>query len=94
MEKERELQKSVDEGHQPWRLNPADVAYESIVATIDKNIKYEKCSLITQSDDEAIVQCAGIQNNYKVYLKRFFGKKSIWTAMKIQKSRTIKEHVK
>ncbi|MDA8078293.1 MAG: hypothetical protein M0Z79_05075 [Nitrospiraceae bacterium] len=84
IEEERELQKSVDNGHQPWRLNPVDVAHQSVITNADKTVKYDKCSLITQKDEEAIVQCGSAKKNFKVHLKRFFGKKSIWTATQIE----------
>lgn len=88
LKQERELQKAVDDGHQPWRLNPIDVAHAAIISYADKDVKYEKCSLIIQEKKEAVVQCDRDKISYKIHLKKFFGKKSIWTAIKIQKIKT------
>jgi hypothetical protein len=84
LEKERKLQKEADEGHQLWRLNPIDVSHATVLLCANKNVESKKCFLMTQNNDEAIVQCDSLIVNYRVYLKKYFGKRSIWTATKIQ----------
>ena len=85
LEKQRELQKNVDSGHQLWRLSLVDVAHETVISYADKKVKYEECTLISLKAEEALVLCnKNNLNYYKVHLKRFFGKNSIWTATKIQ----------
>ena len=84
LDKERKLQKEAGEGHQPWRLNPIDMARSAVISYANKNIKSKKCFLITQKNNEAIAQCNNLNVNYRVYLKKYFGKSSIWTATKIQ----------
>src|SRR5271169_2540282 len=49
LDKEKQLQTEVDKGHQPWRLEPVDVAYAA-VASIDNNVKHKKCQLVTETD--------------------------------------------
>jgi hypothetical protein len=85
LEKQRELQKNVDSGQQLWRLSLVDVAHETVISYADKKVKYEECTLISLKAEEALVLCnKNNLNYYKVHLKRFFGKSSIWTATKIQ----------
>ena len=84
LDKELKLQKEAGEGHQPWRLNPIDVARAAVISYANKNIESNKCFMMTQKNDEATAQCNSLNVNYRVYLKKFFGKNSIWTATKIQ----------
>jgi hypothetical protein len=81
--KEKQLQTEVDKGHQPWRLEPVNVAYAA-VASIDNNVKHKKCQLATETDYEAFVSC----KNVKIYLVRLKKltriKNGIWTATDIQ----------
>ena len=80
---EKELQLEVDKGHQPWRLEPTDVAQAELITDLDKNIKYDDCHLQSESDFEAIVVCKD-SKIYSVYLKRLIRKKGIWTVTEIQ----------
>jgi hypothetical protein len=85
LEKQRELQKSVDSGHQPWKLSLVDVAHEAVSSYANKKVKYEECTLISLKAEEALVLCnKNNLNFYKVNLKKSLGKNSIWTATKIQ----------
>ena len=81
MEQELKLQKGVDDGHQPWRLNPAEVANLAVKNYASSSVLfYESCIILTSNDLDSIVQCG----NYKVHLTRFFGAKGIWTAVTIE----------
>ncbi len=83
LKKEKELQQEVDKGHQPWRLEPIDVAHVTLIATIDKNIAYENCTLTSETSSESIVKCKGVKT-YIVYLKRLVRENGIWTAVQIE----------
>ena len=83
VEEEKELQQAVDNGHQPWRLDPISVAPVALME-IDKNIVDENCTLVSETDSEAVVNCKGART-YLVYLKRIVRKKNgIWTAIQIE----------
>ncbi len=83
IEEEKELQQAVDNGHQPWRLDPVDVAHVTLMG-VDKNIVYENCTLISETGNESIVKCIGAKT-YVVYLKRIVRTKNgIWTATQIE----------
>ncbi len=79
---EKKLQTEVDNGHQPWRLEPIDVAYASL-SNIDKNITYKDCHLIYEKDIEAKVKCKN-SKNYLIYLKRLIRPDGIWTTISIE----------
>jgi hypothetical protein len=79
---EKKLQTEVDNGHQPWRLEPIDVAYVAL-SNIDKNVIYEDCHLIYEKDIEAKVKCKN-SKNYLVYLKKLIRPDGIWTAISIE----------
>lgn len=80
VEQERQLQKEVDKGHQPWRLNPAEVAHIAILVYASDSMSSENCVVSITNNLENTVHC----NNYKVYLKKLFGERGIWTATKIE----------
>jgi hypothetical protein len=82
LENEKILQNEVDEGHQPWRLEPIDVAYAAL-STIDKQIHYENCHLINEKINEAEVNCRNTKN-YFVYLKKLVRPNGIWTAILVE----------
>jgi hypothetical protein len=83
LEKERELQREVDRGHQPWRLEPIDVAHSTLITTVDKDVAYENCILVTEKGSESVVKCEGTRT-YIVYLKRIVRENGIWTALQIE----------
>lgn len=82
LNKEKELQQEVDKGHQPWRLEPLDVAYATIPTT-DKKVAYKNCTLEFEANNEAVVKCKG-EKMYVVYLKQLVRKHGIWTAVQIE----------
>ena len=82
LKKEKELQQEVDKGHQPWRLEPIDVAYAT-TPTTDKKVAYENCTLISETSNESVVKCKG-EKMYVVYLKRLVREHGIWTAVQIE----------
>jgi hypothetical protein len=81
LDKERELQAEVDNGHQPWRLNPIDVAVATLLK-IDKTIDIENCTLISSTEEDSKVKCDGTKS-YFVNLKRLTKPFGIWTAVSI-----------
>lgn len=82
LDEQKKLQTEVDNGHQPWRLEPVDVAFAALV-TIDKNIDYSNCQLNTAKNIEAEVICKGTKK-YRVYLRRMVKPNGIWTATVIE----------
>ncbi|MBI5844771.1 MAG: hypothetical protein HZB23_08915 [Deltaproteobacteria bacterium] len=89
IENERQLQKAVNDGHQPWRLAPADVAHAAVLSVNDK-ASYDNCHLIRQTDKEAWVKCTSQKEDYLVYLKRLVEPKGIWTAVSMEISPAAK----
>lgn len=84
LDAERKLQAEVDKGHQPWRLEPLDVAHAALITEANKNIKYENCKLISQTDSDAVVECAEMMQLYRAHLKRLIRNNRIWTATEIE----------
>jgi hypothetical protein len=85
LRKERELQEAVDEGHQPWRLEPISVAAAALAKNIGGTMKFESCRIKSEKDIEAEVECKS-NNNYVVTLKRLVRptRDGVWTAVKIE----------
>jgi hypothetical protein len=81
LDKEKKLQNEVDNGHQPWRLEPIDVAGAALIE-IDKSVDISNCVLISSMEQDAKVKCKG-KNTYFVNLKRLTKPFGIWTAMSI-----------
>nr|WP_106781682.1 hypothetical protein [Lysinibacillus timonensis] len=91
LEIEENIQRSVDEGHSPWRLDPLHTAQvftslhlfpEGIVG--DYPIETENLKLSHTSDDISIVQVSDADTNISmVYLKRLIRQDSsgIWTVI-------------
>jgi hypothetical protein len=82
LEEQKRLQSEVDNGHQPWRLEPLDVAFAALTG-IDKNIKYENCNLGSKTNSKAEVICKGTKR-YLINLKRMIRSDGIWTAISIE----------
>lgn len=80
--KEEKIQVEVDNGHQPWRLEPLDVAYTALT-TIDEKVDYKNCRLITKENTETTVECKN-ENKYHVFLKRLVRPNGIWTAVSVE----------
>jgi len=84
LKEQRELQNAVDNGHQPWRLDPIFVAYVEAGPNVDKSLKCEDCRIKSERNAEAEVTCKGVKN-YIVELKRLIkpAPDGIWTAISI-----------
>lgn len=88
---EEDAQKSVDEGHSPWRLDPAFVAQVFVSLQIepggiegDYPIPYEDFKVTQQSGSEAVVTVDSEKSpTAKVYLMQLVrqGDGSIWTVV-------------
>ncbi|MFY3791177.1 hypothetical protein ACOQFO_05680 [Ureibacillus sp. MALMAid1270] len=88
---EEATQKSVDEGHSPWRLDPLYTAQvfaslhlfpEGIVG--DYPIEYENLKLVFSNNEDAVVEVNDIDSPIKmVYLKRLIrqDETGIWTVV-------------
>lgn len=75
--KEEQLQKAVDEGHQPWRLDAVSVA-AVYLATLNPDIAYEDCKLEDSYGPYSAVSCEK-EKRYFVVLKRLVRPDGIWT---------------
>ncbi len=85
----KEEQKSVDEGHSPWKLDPVFVTQVFVSLKISPNgiqgdypIRTEELKLVEMSNREAVVQVSSSKTPIKfVYLKRLVRKNEtgIWT---------------
>lgn len=83
LEQEKQLQSEVDKGHQPWRLEPLDVAHVALLTNINVDVPVEKCTLSSVANRKADVKCKD-SKNYTVRLKQLIHPKGIWTATEIQ----------
>ena len=89
LEVEKNSQKSVDEGHSPWRLDPAFVAQVFVGLKISPEgivgeypIKYEEIKIIKKTDSEAIAKINSSKSPVsRVYMKRLVRQdpSGIWT---------------
>jgi hypothetical protein len=85
----REEQKSVDEGHSPWKLDPVFVTQVFVSLKISPNgiqgdypVRTEELKLVESSNRDAVVQVSSSKTPIKlVYLKRLVRKDDtgIWT---------------
>lgn len=84
LKKERELQESVDQGHQPWRLDAVSVAHAAVVA-VDRTVKFEDCNVTCYGNIEADVLCKGTKE-YIVKLRKLIRQTQdgIWTVVSIK----------
>ena len=88
---EENSQKSVDQGHSPWRLDPVFVAQVFISLKIspegiqgDYPIKYEELKVLKKNKKEAVVEVTASKTPIKrVYLKRLIRQNDtgIWTVV-------------
>ncbi len=88
---EENSQKSVDEGHSPWRLDPIFVAQVFVSLKIhpegikgDYPIKYEELKILKENEKEAVVEVTASNILIKrVYLKRLIRQDDtgIWTVV-------------
>lgn len=86
MRSEKKLRAEVDAGHQPWRLEPIDVAVASISAQFDADVDSDKCVVTSESQEEAVVRCPS-ERVYYVKLKRLLRPNGIWTPVEIETKR-------
>lgn len=86
LKEQQQIQAAVDNGHQPWRLSPVDVAHAAI-STLDKNVEYDSCRILSETGKEARVECRAGKMYYIIQLKRLVRPNGIWTAVSIE-SRT------
>jgi hypothetical protein len=82
LEEQKRFQAEVDNGHQPWRLKPLDVAFAALT-NIDKSIKFENCNLRSKTNSKSEVICKGTKS-YLINLKRMVKSGGIWTAISIE----------
>ncbi|MDA8162845.1 MAG: hypothetical protein M0022_08105 [Desulfobacteraceae bacterium] len=82
LQEEKKVQRAVDKGHQPWRLDPIDTAHVTIIK-IDNTVPHESCMVISETEIEAYVKCKG-RKRYIIELKRLIKPKGIWTATAIE----------
>jgi hypothetical protein len=82
IKEEQALQKEVEDGHQPWRLEPTDVAYVAAVS-IDKTVQYESCQITYEKANESRVRCEG-SKPYIIRLRRLIKSDGIWTAVEME----------
>lgn len=88
---EENSQKSVDEGHSPWRLDPIFVAQVFVSLKIspegikgDYPIKYEELKILKENEKKAVVEVTASKAPIKrVYLKRLIRQDDtgIWTVV-------------
>ena len=83
LEKEKQLQVEVDKGHQPWRLEPVAVAHATLIKSTDNNVPFDKCTLKSKKEREAIVKFK-YKDSYDVYLKQLINPNGIWTTIEIR----------
>jgi outer membrane lipoprotein-sorting protein len=91
LEAEKGDQKNVDEGHSPWKLDPAFVAQVFVSLKIspegivgDYPIDYEELKIVQNNGKEAVVEVASEKTPIsKVYLKRLVRQDNtgIWTVV-------------
>jgi hypothetical protein len=87
----RQLQKAYENGHQPWRGDPAWVA--AVAVTEALGTAEPAATLVStlvvecESPSESIVVGKDASHEYRVYLKRLLpsqkGRSSIWTAVRV-----------
>jgi len=84
IERLKELQHSVDEGHQPWRLDPVMVACAEIAFPEATRTCWRDRRVESPSSTEAVVTFTAESGYYVVYLQRLVRPDGIWTATRIE----------
>ena len=84
IEKLKELQRSVDEGHQPWWLDPMMVACSEMAFPEDTRTCWSESSVEMPSRTQTVVTFHASSGHYIVYLERLVRPDGIWTAMRIE----------
>jgi hypothetical protein len=77
-------QKAVDHGHQPWQLDPIDVACSSLPDSVREKVEIDSCELVTVSNSEALVECHSGWA-FKMRLRRIarIDSTGIWTPIEL-----------
>ncbi|HKZ46123.1 MAG TPA: hypothetical protein VJ202_01925 [Thermodesulfobacteriota bacterium] len=83
MAEEQRLQKASDNGFQPWRNSPVDVAQAALV-NAGANVNMADCRLLSEKADEAVVSASNKKGSYKVICKRVVKDGGIWTATEVE----------
>lgn len=96
IEREKETQLSVEEGHQPWRLE-ADWVACSEIAHLHKDRKQkpdldvrdclDKRKVEQQGVTKAVIDFSVTDKKYRVYVERLVKTDGIWTPTKIEVTR-------
>lgn len=76
------LQKAVDEGHQPWRLDAISVAAVKLKA-LDPGIDEMDCKMEESTETKATVTCDK-GKRYSVHLERLVRHDGIWTVISVE----------
>ncbi len=76
------LQQSVNQGHQPWRLDPVMVA-GVYLRTLDPEIKDYDCKLENLNENKATVSCDK-GKRYLVILETLISHDGIWTVTEVE----------
>lgn len=79
---EKCIQEEVDDGHQPWRLRPVDVAYAAL-HSVGVDVQYNSCRIVYHTGDASEVKCESTKS-YKVLLKKLLRPDGIWTAVEME----------
>ena len=83
MTEEQRLQKASDNGFQPWRNSPVDVAQAALV-NAGANVNMADCRLLSEKADEAVVSASDKKGSYKIICKRVVKDGGIWTATEVE----------
>ena len=83
MAEEQRLQKASDNGFQPWRNSPVDVAQAALV-NAGANVNMADCRLLSEKADEAVVSASDKKGSYKIICKRVVKDGGIWTATEVE----------
>jgi hypothetical protein len=82
IEREQDIQRAVDNGHQPWRLKARDVAC-AFLAARHRNVRLADCVVEREEGAAAIVGGRVEGGQYKVRLARVVRPDGIWTPVAI-----------
>jgi hypothetical protein len=89
---ETKLQLTVDDGHQPWRIEVASAACAEINgllshSNVETHLELWDCAKSATTEEEATRAIVTIQKDkvqYRVYLERLVRMDGIWTVKKIE----------
>jgi Flp pilus assembly protein CpaB len=84
----KKIQKSVEDGHQPWRADPVLVTYFLVDNPLSDAVKQENFSVERETGTEAVVFGRGARCWYRVHLKAFMGtsrgQPGFWTPTRVE----------